>query len=156
MTRWLSRDQQRYWRDFITAHTLLHDRLSRELQDSFDLTIGDYEIMVRLSESPDHRMRMSELADACMVSRSRLSHQIDRMSKAGYISRVQCPADRRGQFAKLTKSGMATLVAAAPMHVNGVRNHLLDVLTDGEFTALGKTLGKVARHLESLNGDASD
>lgn len=135
---------------------MLHDRLSKELQLSFDLTINDYEIMVRLSESEQHQMRMSDLADACFLSRSRLSHQIDRMNKAGLVDRVQCPDDRRGQFAKLTTQGMATLVSAAPTHVEGVRKHLLDVLTDEEYRALGLAMGKVAKHLDELNSNDHD
>ncbi len=156
MARWLNKDQQKYWRHYIAANTMLHDRLSRELQESFDLTINDYEIMVRLSESEQRQMRMSDLARKCFLSRSRLSHQIDRMAKAGLVNRVQCPDDRRGQYAQLTDQGMATLVAAAPTHVEGVRVHLLDVLTDDEFTALGQMMKKLATHLESLNTSADD
>ena len=86
MTRWLTEDEQRSWRAWLSASVLLTDRLSRDLQEQHGLTIADYEILVRLSEIPDRRMRMSELADATLSSRSRLSHQIDRMERAGLVA----------------------------------------------------------------------
>lgn len=151
MTRWLSTEQQQYWRAWIAAETLLKARLSRELQDAFNVTLEDYEILVRLSESPERRVRMSELAEKTLSSRSRLSHQIDRMEKQSLVQRAACADDRRGQWAILTDEGWDLLVAAAPTHVEGVRTHLLDQLTDEEFAQLGKSLMKVAAHLESLS-----
>lgn len=150
MTRWLSSEQQQYWRAWLAAETLLKEQLSRELQESFGITIADYEILVRLSESPERRVRMSELAEKTLASRSRLSHQIDRMEKQNLVERAACSDDRRGQWAILTNEGWNLLVAAAPVHVEGVRSHLLDQLSDAEFAALGSSLKKVAAHLESL------
>ncbi len=150
MTRWLSSEQQQYWRAWLAAETLLKEQLDRELQESHGLTIADYEILVRLSESPERRVRMSELAEKTLASRSRLSHQIDRMEKQNLVERAACADDRRGQWAILTDTGWNALVAAAPDHVEGVRTHLLDLLTEEEFAALGKSLKKVAAHLESL------
>lgn len=150
MTRWLNTEQQQYWRAWIAAETLLKGRLSRELQEAFNLTLEDYEILVRLSESQDRRVRMSELADKTLSSRSRLSHQIDRMVKNGFVERAACADDGRGQWAILTDQGWDLLVKAAPTHVDGVRSHLLDQLTDDEFAALGKALQKVVAHLENL------
>jgi DNA-binding MarR family transcriptional regulator len=147
MTQWLDAEQQSYWRAYIAATELLSDRLSRELQAEHGLTLADYEILVRLSEAEDRQLRMSQLADVTLSSRSRLSHQIDRMEKAGLVRREACESDRRGANAVLTEHGWQTLVAAAPSHVAGVREHLVDVLTDKEFAALGKALGKVAEHL---------
>jgi DNA-binding MarR family transcriptional regulator len=105
--------------------------------------MADYEILVRLSEAADHRVRMSELAERTLASRSRLSHQIDRMEKRGFVSREQCADDKRGQFAVLTESGWQTLVAAAPDHVESVRTHLVDVLTPAEFAELGAACEKI-------------
>lgn len=113
MTRWLSKEQQAHWRSWLTATTVLREQLSRELQDSHGLTITDYEIMVRLSEAENKSIRMSDLATLTLLSRSRLSHQIDRMENAGLVSREVCPDDRRGQLAVLTNAGMKALVAAA-------------------------------------------
>lgn len=143
MTRWLSEDEQVHWRSWITANRLLADHLGRDLQAQCGLTMADYEIMVRLSERPDHRMRMSELAQVVVSSRSRLSHQIDRMQAAGYVERQECPDDRRGYFAVLTESGYAKLVASAPHHVEGVRRLLVDVLTAEEFAQLGRISQKL-------------
>ena len=156
MTRWLTAEQQLHWRAYITATTLLDDRLSRELQAAHGLTMADYEILVRLSELPDRRLRMSELAERSLASRSRLSHQIDRMEKAGLVVREPCAEDRRGSNAVLTDRGWDVLVRAAPTHVSGVREHLVDQLTDEEFAALGRACGKVADHLRPPACDTND
>lgn len=151
MTRWLNEDEQRSWRAWLSASLLLHDRLNRELQARFGLTMADYEILVRLSEIPERRMRMSDLADVTLSSRSRLSHQIDRMEKAGLVERQNCTDDRRGAFAVLTDIGWSTLVATAPDHVASVRTHLVDQLTSKEFAALGAACQKVADHLAEVD-----
>jgi DNA-binding MarR family transcriptional regulator len=149
VTRWLTEEEQGHWRAWLAASTLLYDRLNRELQAQHGLTMADYEILVRLSESADRRMRMSDLAEVTLSSRSRLSHQIDRMAAAGLVERQQCEADRRGSFAVLTDGGWSTLVAAAPDHVESVRTHLVDQLTPREFASLGHACRKVAAPLES-------
>lgn len=147
MTKWLSADEQENWRAWLAASVLLTDRLTRDLQADHGLTMADYEILVRLSEAPDRRMRMSELARQTLNSRSRLSHQIDRMAAAGLVERQVCDEDRRGAFAVLTDTGWATLVDAAPDHVTSVRENLVDVLTPEEFTALGTACSKLADRL---------
>ncbi len=149
MTKWLSKDQQVHWRSWITAASVLPELLSRELQESFGLTITDYEILVRLSEAPDKQVRMSELATKTLLSRSRLSHQIDRLENRGLVTRQVCADDRRGQLCVMTNKGWETLVAAAPLHVAGVRKHFVDQLSDSEYEALGKALGKIAKHLDA-------
>jgi DNA-binding MarR family transcriptional regulator len=153
MTRWLNEDEQKSWRAWLAATHLLNDRLSRELQERHGITIADYEILVRLSEKPDRRMRMSELAAATLSSRSRLSHQIDRMEKAGFVERQECADDRRGSFAAMTPVGWKALVAAAPDHVEGVRAHLVDQLSAEDFAALGAACQQVADHLHSINDE---
>ncbi len=148
MTRWLSTAEQRYWRSWIAANLLLRDRLGRDLQERTGLSLPDYEILVRLSESPEHRMRMSELAEVTLSSRSRLSHQIDRMHKAGYIDRQECAQDRRGYFAVLTDIGHDALVAAAPTHVESVRHRIVDVLTPEELAEFGRLNQKLVDAIE--------
>ena len=148
MTRWLSAEQQKHWRAYLAATVLLQDRLSRELQAAHGLTLGDYEILVRLSEVPGRALRMSQLAEYTLASRSRLSHQVDRLEKADLVRREACEHDRRGANAVLTDHGWDVLVAAAPTHVEGVRTHLVDLLTDREFAALGKACAVVADHLQ--------
>jgi DNA-binding MarR family transcriptional regulator len=147
MTRWLNEDEQQSWRAWLSASLLLNDRLTREMQAQHGLTMADYEILVRLSEVPDRRMRMSDLAQVTLSSRSRLSHQIDRMEKAELVERQHCSDDRRGAFAVLTDQGWTTLVAAAPDHVASVREHLVDQLTPQEFAALGAACHKVSERL---------
>jgi DNA-binding MarR family transcriptional regulator len=149
MTRWLSADEQRLWRGWIAASMLLPDRLNRDLQELHGLTGTDYQILVELSESPDRRMRMSTLADHTLLSRSRLSHQVDRMTRAGLVERQVCEADGRGMFAVLTDHGWETIVKAAPDHVESVRRHLLDQLTPEEFQAFGEACIKVADALRA-------
>jgi DNA-binding MarR family transcriptional regulator len=148
MTKWLTPEEQASWRSWIAATKRLDDRLGRELQEQHNLTGQDYEILVRLSETPGRRVRMSDLAELTLSSRSRLSHQIDRMVARGLVDREQCADDRRGSFAVLTDAGWATLVAAAPDHVASVRDHLVDVLSPEEFAALGAICRKILAGLE--------
>ena len=156
MTRWLTDDQQLAWRAWIAASLLLPDRLSRDLQDEAGISLADYEILVHLSESPQRRLRMSELADLTLSSRSRLSHQIDRLSDAGLVDRQPCSEDRRGAFAVLTRDGYDFLVTTAPAHVASVRAHLVDVLTPEEFDVLGRICTKVADRLRPTAPGSGD
>ncbi|MBB2912972.1 DNA-binding MarR family transcriptional regulator [Streptosporangium becharense] len=147
--RWLSSVEQRAWRTHLAAHKLLEHRLDRELQ-AFGLSVNDYEILVNLSETPGHRMRMSDLADATIQSRSRLSHQISRMETAGLVVRETCADDRRGTFAVLTDHGWATIQKVAPHHVASVRRHFIDLLTDDQLQELETAYTPVVEHLKSL------
>ena len=96
----------------------------------------DYEILVELSEAPHHRMRMTELADRTAQSRSRLSHQVNRMEARDLVSREDCEGDKRGTFAVLTQHGAATIRRVAPHHVASVRRHFIDQLGQPELSAL--------------------
>ena len=148
MAKWLSVDEQKSWRSIIAAWTRIDNQLNKDLQSEHGLTMADYEILVRLSEVGGRRMRMSELAETTLASRSRLSHQIGRMEAAGLVARAECTEDRRGSFAVLTDAGWQALVTAAPDHVASVRKYLVDVLTQAEFKALGESCLKVAESLE--------
>ncbi|MEU3456718.1 MarR family transcriptional regulator [Micromonospora sp. NPDC006766] len=147
MTRWLDPDEQRTWRAFLTASRALMDTLDRELQRDAGMPHAYYEILVRLSEAPQRRLRMSELADATGSSRSRLSHAASRLEAAGWIRREECPTDRRGQIAALTDAGHAALAAAAPGHVEGVRRHLFDALSPAQVDQLRRISEALADHL---------
>ncbi|WP_052168846.1 MarR family winged helix-turn-helix transcriptional regulator [Actinoalloteichus spitiensis] len=144
--RWLSSEQERVWRAYFVGSSLLAYQLNRELQDARDITLPDYEILVRLSQSPDRRMRMSQLAGEVASSKSRVSHQINRMENAGLVRRMECPSDGRGVFAVLTDEGMDLLRSAAPTHVTGVRAHLIDLLDEEEQAVLGKVFTRIADH----------
>ncbi|GIF74870.1 MarR family transcriptional regulator [Asanoa siamensis] len=136
MTRWLDDQEQATWRAFLSATRALMDSLDRELQHEAGMPHAYYEILVRLSEAPERQMRMSELADACGSSRSRLSHAVARLEESGWVKRQDCPTDRRGQLAVLTADGHRVLVEAAPGHVEGVRRHLFDRLTKEQVAQL--------------------
>jgi DNA-binding MarR family transcriptional regulator len=153
MTRWLSDDEQASWRAWIAASLLLPDRLSRDLQEQAGISLPDYEILVYLSEAPDRRLRMSELAARTLSSRSRLSHQVDRLTDAGLVDRQPCSDDRRGYFAVLTQKGWDFIVTAAPVHVESVREHLVDVLTPQEFEEFGRLCAKVTEGLCPQSAD---
>jgi len=133
--RWLTTEEQRAWRAYIRLAQLLMRQLDRDL-NPFGLSMHEYEILVELSEAPHRRMRMTELADRTAQSRSRLSHQINRMEGRGLVSREGCEGDKRGTFAVLTQHGAATISEVAPHHVASVRRHFIDQLSSVELTAL--------------------
>jgi len=143
----LDPDEQRTWRAFLAATRGLMETLDRELQRDAGMPHAYYEILVRLSEAPERRLRMSELADVTGSSRSRLSHAVARLEDAGWVRREDCPTDRRGQIAHLTDAGFATLAAAAPGHVEGVRRHLFDALTPAQVTQLRRISETLVDHL---------
>ncbi|GGP81756.1 MarR family transcriptional regulator [Saccharothrix coeruleofusca] len=134
--RWLSAEEQRIWRGFMTAVTTFSEHLDRQLQRDAGMPMAYYEILVALSETPGRALRMSELAMMCHSSRSRLSHAVAKLEKEGWVVRRACPSDRRGSIAELTDEGFAVLEAAAPGHVTTVREHLFDVLTPEQLRAL--------------------
>jgi DNA-binding MarR family transcriptional regulator len=134
--RWLNEVEMRAWRGLMSSNRLLFEQLGRELGQQSGLSMADYEVMVRLSETEGRRLRMSDLAAASLSSKSRLSHQVARMEEAGWVRRESCPSDRRGAFAVLTDAGFATLAAAAPGHVESVQKNLFDNLTDEQITQL--------------------
>src|SRR5512142_299455 len=127
--RWLDAEEQKAWRAWLFSSLLLQDVLDRELVHATGISHAYYEILVQLSEAPERRLRMSELADRSLSSRSRLSHAVSRLEERGWVRRETCPQDGRGQFAVLTDEGFAALEAAAPIHVEGVRTHLFEQLS---------------------------
>jgi len=142
-TRWLSDDEQRAWRAYLEATNLLFDALDRQMQQDSDMPHAYYEILVRLSEAPGRALRMSQLAEAASASKSRASHAVARLEERGWVRRVDCPTDRRGQVAELTDEGYAVLVATAPGHVVQVRESLFDGLTPeqvAQLKAIGDTM----------------
>src|ERR1700745_3167852 len=126
--RWLNPDEQQAWRATVHLSQLLMRQLDRG-RNAHGLNGHDYEILVELSEAPEHRLRMTELADATSQSRSRLSHQISRMEKRGLVRRDDGEGDKRGTFAVLTAEGMAAIERVAPHHVENVRRHFIDRLS---------------------------
>lgn len=134
--RWLSEDEQRAWRSFLEATRVLFDSLDRQLTHEAGIPHAYYEILVRLSEAPGRALRMSQLAEASVSSRSRLSHAVTRLEQRGWVSRCPAADDGRGQLARLTDEGFGALAAAAPGHVAAVRTMLIDRLTGAQVAAL--------------------
>src|SRR5262249_41330583 len=126
--------------------------LDNELQAGHGLTWGDYEVLVRLSESPDRTLRMNDLARQLHLSPSGMTRRIDGLVKSGYVERHQCPTDRRGWNAVLTPEGMAALEAAAPTHVRGVREHFIDRLSDQQLANLADALSTAEVDLDAAAG----
>ncbi|MBA2697646.1 MAG: MarR family transcriptional regulator [Nocardioidaceae bacterium] len=148
-THWLSTDQQRVWRAYLVGTTLLMDQLERDLRDGHDLSLPEYEILVRLSEAPQRRLRMAELANSVKNSRSRITHTIARMERQRLVQRRQCPSDGRGVFAALTDVGYDKLVETAPAHVGSVRAALIDAVAPEDLEAVGRAFSAVAARLET-------
>ncbi|NUS65604.1 MAG: MarR family transcriptional regulator [Saccharothrix sp.] len=142
----------RAWRNYVVGASMLADRLHRELQDGHGVSLADYEVLVRLSERPGRRMRMSQLADEVASSKSRVSHQVARMEREGLLRRVECSDDGRGVFAELTDAGMTLLETSAPTHVEGVREHMIDLLSRDEQAVVAKVFERVITHLRELDG----
>jgi DNA-binding MarR family transcriptional regulator len=141
--RWLTAEQQRIWRAYLNGVAHIFERLEAELRP-FGLDLGEYEILVHLSESERRALRMSDLADRVRQSRSRLTHTISRMEAKGLVNRTDCPSDRRGVIAVLTPEGYQLLVDAAPCHVESVRAALVDRVEPDDFEALGRVMQAVA------------
>ena len=149
--RWLNPAEMKAWRRYIVSSRRLLEALDLDLADH-DLSMSDYEILAQLSDAPERRMRMSELADIAMLSRSRLSHRMKVMEKEGWVKREACPVDKRGYFAVMTPKGWKAIVAAAPDHVESVRTRFLDHLSKADQVALAQIFEKVA---DALRDDPS-
>ena len=143
-TRWLSAEEQRNWRLFLTACQSLFASIEGQLLRDSALPHGYYEILVHLSEAPGRALRMTQLAMASTFSKSRLSHAVSKLEDRGWVVREECLTDRRGQIARLTDEGYAVLEAAAPGHVEQVRRVLIDALTPEQLGQLGEISAAIA------------
>ena len=147
--RWLSPDEQQAWRATVHLSQLLFRQLDRDL-NAHGLNQHDYEILVELSEAPDRRLRMTELADATSQSRSRLSHQISRMENRGLVRRDECEGDKRGTFAVLTKEGVNAIERVAPDHVDSVRRHFIDRLSPRQLEETRDAFEPIVEYLRKI------
>lgn len=141
--RYLDTTEMNAWRAFLTASTAVTAKLNHELEAGAGISMHEYEILVRLSEAEDHTLRMSALAENVSHSRSRLTHTVGRLEKAGYVERTACTMDKRGVNCHLTQAGEEFLRTAAPIHLDGVRRHVIDHLDReqlGELTVLLRSL----------------
>lgn len=149
--QWLTDEQQRIWRSYLRVETLLPARLNRQLQSSSGLSLAEYAVLVILSESPAERMRPFELGHVLTWEQSRLSHQLTRLEKRDFITREECPSDKRGAFIVLTPQGRAAIEAAAPGHVQAVLSLIFDQLTPAEAAIFGEACAKIGAAAEARN-----
>ena len=147
-TRWLDADEQRAWRRYLRMQAELTARLARQLLTESDLSLADFEVLVNLTDVPEGRMRVTELAKLLQWEKSRLSHHFSRMEKRGLVVRENCPSDARGAFVVLTPEGRTTIEAAAPGHVETVRRLMFDGLTAAQVEALGTIADVVLDRIE--------
>ncbi|MGW4396121.1 MarR family winged helix-turn-helix transcriptional regulator [Amycolatopsis nivea] len=150
--RWLDPAEQRAWRAYIVASLRLRQRLHRELTESHGISLADYEVLVCLNLAPNRCTRMTELAAQLGSTKSRLSHQIGKLEVAGLVTRRPDPEDKRGVLTELTDAGQRVLDEAAPTHVRGAREHLIDLLTPDEQTAMATAFTRVLEHLDDVEG----
>jgi len=149
-TRWLDAEEGEAWRSLMRLVMVLPGALDTQLQRDSGLSTYEYLVLARLSENPERRLRLSELAPRSYGSLSRLSHVVSRLSAMGLVERVPCQEDRRVTFAVLTDQGYARLVEAAPGHVEHVRTVVLDQLPRDQLLALGAAAERI------LTGSTSD
>jgi DNA-binding MarR family transcriptional regulator len=147
-TKWLTDDEMKAWRSFITTSLDLMRTIERDLQP-FGLDMGDYQLLVMLSEAPDHRLRMCDLAETLRLSRSGLTRRMEGVLAAKLVSRVRDEADGRSANAVLTAKGFAVLKRAAPAHVASVRARMIDLLSATEIKAIGTAFSKIAVELDA-------
>lgn len=143
-TRWLTPEEQRAWRAYIASAALVEDALDRQLQQEAGMPHLYYSILATLSEAPERRLRMTDLAEGLKITRSRLTYAVTRLEKDGLVRREDCRWDKRGSIAALTEEGMRVLERAAPGHVETVRALLFDRLTPEQVGQLEEIFTAVA------------
>lgn len=134
------------WSTFLRVHARVVRELERELQADQDLALTDYDVLVQLAAAPERHLRMSDLADRLLLSRSGATRLVDRLVADGLVERVTCESDRRGQWAALTDAGFARLRRASATHLRGVAHHFLDRLSPDDLAALERMLDGVVAH----------
>ena len=135
------------WRAFLRAHAGVVGKLGKELQEECDLPLGWYEVLLLLREAPDQRLRMTELADSLLLSKSAVTRFIDRLETAGLVCRTKCPSDKRGYFVSITDTGYSELKRSAPVHLRGISEHFVAHLTVDELALIEKAMTRVAESL---------
>src|SRR5213078_514821 len=139
----LSARELRAWRGLLRVHAHLVKALDAELESSHGLAVTSYEVLMYLADSPEGKMRMHDLASSVLLSRSGLTSLVDRLERENLIRRETCEDDARGSFACLTSAGREKLTAARRTHLDGVRRHFVEHLSDAELEGLGELWDKV-------------
>lgn len=146
--RWLTPEEQHAWRSFVRLHEKLGGRLSRLLQTESKVSAADFAVLVHLTDVPEGRQRYQDLARALEWEKSRMSHHIARMAGRGLVVREDCPDDSRGAFVVITETGRTAIEAAAPLHVEAVRELFLDHVTPAELRVLAAISERVVSKLD--------
>jgi DNA-binding MarR family transcriptional regulator len=133
----LDKEELSAWRGMLRAHAGLTRELDAELTREHDLPLSSYEVLLFLADAEDGRMRMSELADSVLLSRSGLTRLVDRLERQGLLKRERCESDARGLFAEITPEGRRVFDAARHTHLDGVRKLFLSRFSRAELRALG-------------------
>ncbi|OBF86131.1 MarR family transcriptional regulator [Mycobacterium sp. 852002-51163_SCH5372311] len=147
-------DEQRAWRAYIEASIRLETRLDEALRAGTGLTLIDYHLLVLLSEAPQHRLRMNELADSMVFSRSRITYQVNSLARRGHVVREPAPDDGRGYRAVLTATGYETLRRAAVKHAASVRELFLANLEPDELACMGRAFTRLGERLKAAEDRA--
>lgn len=151
--RWLTDAEYRAWIGYRRMRARLDLQLARDLASDSGLSEPDYDVLSTVSEAEGRRLRLSELADTMLWSRSRLSHHLTRMQQRGLLTREECAEDGRGSFVELTADGWRTIQEAAPRHLVSVRKHFVDLLTADQIGALDAIAKQVLNHLAYTSSD---
>ena len=141
----LSAKELAAWRGLLVTHSRLVAALDEELEREHGLPLGSYEVLLQLADAEDHSLRMGELADHLLLSRSGLTRLVDRLATRGLVERHSCPSDRRGTYARLTPAGLELFRSARPTHLRGVRERFLEPLSAADQERLALIWGKIER-----------
>lgn len=141
----LSAARMSAWRSFLIAHARVTDALAVELEAERDLPLTWYDVLVQLSEAPENKLRMQDLARAVLLSKSGLTRLVDRMAHAGLVTREPCLDDRRGTFVCLSPAGRERLDDASPIHLRGIAQHFTDHLSEADARMLHALLGRIVQ-----------
>lgn len=150
--KWLTPSEESAWRKYIVASRRLYEALDEDLA-AHGLSLSDYEILVHLSDAKDRSLRMSDLADKTILSRSRLSHRIKYMEGKGWVERQKCDSDKRGTWAVMTTKGWNAIVKAAPDHVSSIRNRFIDQISKADQGNIASIFEKIEKVLRKQTAD---
>jgi DNA-binding MarR family transcriptional regulator len=146
---WLTAEEERVWRRWLTLNARLSATLQKELHHDAGLSMPDFEVLVHLTDSPEGRVRVTDLARLLQWERSRVSHHVTRMESRRLVQRVECAEDGRGAFVVITPQGRAAIEQAAPGHVNTIRRLVFDALNPEEIDALATIIDKTLASLDN-------
>jgi DNA-binding MarR family transcriptional regulator len=150
--RWLTAEEERLWRQWLTLNSRLSAALQKQLHDDAGLSMPDFEVLVHLTDSPEGRVRVTDLARLLQWERSRVSHHVTRMESRHLVQRVECAEDGRGAFIVITPQGRSAIEQAAPGHVTTVRRLVFDALSPEELDAFAKIIDKALAQLDNQAG----